>query len=148
MRKGLIAVIVAGALFAVGAFAASFSLTAEDVSSGADAVTACGTNASVKWHIDDSNGVVVTTSTVAANFLINAYDIDASGCGSAQFVLAIDINNGASEVRCKGTLASGSATNVTVASSCTPTSSINVSTVTGAALLLGDKTPISLQTSP
>jgi hypothetical protein len=41
MRKALIAVAVASALFAVGAFAASFALNAEDVASGTDLVTEC-----------------------------------------------------------------------------------------------------------
>ncbi len=36
MRKGIIAAIVAVALFAVGAFAATFSVTTEDVASGTD----------------------------------------------------------------------------------------------------------------
>ncbi|MEX0948631.1 MAG: hypothetical protein WD296_07485 [Acidimicrobiia bacterium] len=142
MRKGLIAVIVAGALFAVGAFAATFSLTAEDVSSGADAVTACGTNATVRWHIDDSNAVLVTT-TVASNFQITAADVSAPGCGSAQFRLAIQ---GTSEVLCAGTLSAGVLNNILL-SSCTPPGNINVNNVTGAALLIGDQT-IALQTSP
>lgn len=41
MRKALIAVAVATALFAVGAFAASFAVNSEDVASGSDAVTRC-----------------------------------------------------------------------------------------------------------
>ena len=144
MRKGLIAVIVAGALFAIGAFAASFSLTAEDVSSGADAVAACGTNATVKWHINDSDAVVTTTSVVAANFLITGYDINAGvGCGTAQYRLAIQ---GTSEVLCPGTLSGGAVTNVSL-STCTPSGSLNVNDVTGAALLIGDQT-IALQTTP
>src|SRR5205823_13923015 len=108
MRKWIIAAVVAAALFAIGAFAASFSLTAEDVSSGADAVATCGANqtATVRWHIDDTDAVLVTT-TVAANFKITAADITAPNCGSADFVLAIQ---GSSEVRCKGTLSGGAVT--------------------------------------
>lgn len=41
MRKAIIAAIVASALFAVGAFAANFTVNAEDVASGSDAVTEC-----------------------------------------------------------------------------------------------------------
>lgn len=63
MRKALIAAIVAAALFAVGAFAASFGVQAEDVTSGADAVDACAARVDVDfttsydataddWYID------------------------------------------------------------------------------------------------
>jgi hypothetical protein len=41
MRKALIAAVVAAALFAVGAFAASFAVDSEDVASGNDPVSAC-----------------------------------------------------------------------------------------------------------
>lgn len=41
MRKAIIAAIVATALFAVGAFAANFTVNAEDVASGRDTVVAC-----------------------------------------------------------------------------------------------------------
>lgn len=41
MRKALIAAAVATALFAVGAFAASFTVQSEDIASGADRVEKC-----------------------------------------------------------------------------------------------------------
>lgn len=41
MRKLLVAVIAAAALFAVGAFAASFTVQSEDIASGSDGVAAC-----------------------------------------------------------------------------------------------------------
>jgi hypothetical protein len=145
MRKWIIIAIVASALFAVGAFAASFSLTAENVSSGAQAITSCGASASVHWHIDDTNAVV---STSAPGFLISAYDVNAgASCGSAPYRLAISINNGASQVLCPGSLTAGAANNVAL-TTCTPSGSVNVNTVTGAALLIGDKTPIALQVTP
>lgn len=50
MRKALIAVIVASALFAVGALAANFTLTAEDSASGSDAVASCATSATVDFE--------------------------------------------------------------------------------------------------
>lgn len=47
MRKALIAIAVATALFAVGAFAASFTVQSEDIASGSNEVTACATNVDV-----------------------------------------------------------------------------------------------------
>lgn len=41
MRKAIITVAVATALFAVGAFAASFTVQSEDIASGSDDVVAC-----------------------------------------------------------------------------------------------------------
>lgn len=41
MRKAIITVAVATALFAVGAFAASFTVQSEDIASGSDGVVAC-----------------------------------------------------------------------------------------------------------
>jgi hypothetical protein len=52
MRKALIAAIVAAALFAVGAFAAEFTVNAEDVASGADAVTACADAVDITFTTD------------------------------------------------------------------------------------------------
>lgn len=49
MRKALIAVVVASALFAVGAFAANFAVNSEDVASGADSVTACAAEVDVDF---------------------------------------------------------------------------------------------------
>jgi hypothetical protein len=147
MRKGLIAVIVAGALFAIGAFAASFSLSAEDVSSGADAVAACGANAEIHWHISTS-GAAVTTTTAVANFKITGYDIAAGvACGSRDYRLVI-ATGAASQVLCSGSLgtpSAGLATNESVAARCNPTANINVNDVTGAALLIGDQS-FALQT--
>jgi len=49
MRKALIAVAVATALFAVGAFAASFAVQSEDIASGSNDVAACATNVDVDF---------------------------------------------------------------------------------------------------
>jgi hypothetical protein len=49
MRKALIAVAVATALFAVGAFAATFALTSEDVASERDLVESCAESATVDF---------------------------------------------------------------------------------------------------
>ena len=49
MRKALIAIAVATALFAVGAFAASLTVQSEDVASGGNAVTACADNVDIDF---------------------------------------------------------------------------------------------------
>ena len=50
MRKALIAVITASALFAVGAFAANIAtVNSEDIASGSDAVTACADEVDVDF---------------------------------------------------------------------------------------------------
>lgn len=56
MRKTLIAAIVASALFAVGAFAAEFTVQSEDVASGSAVVGACADDVQISY----------TTSTVVA----------------------------------------------------------------------------------
>lgn len=147
MRKWIIAAIVAGALFAVGAFAASFALNAQDVSSGADPVAACSTGtATVQWVINDGDAVQVSPPTATSNFLITGANVNAPGCGSAQFRLAIQAG---SEVLCHGTLSSGAAsiTDLSACASPAPAGGLNVNDVTGAALLIGDQT-IALQTTP
>jgi hypothetical protein len=74
MRKALIAVAVATALFAVGAFAASFTtVQSEDVASGNNAVTACAEYADVDFdttYIPAQNDWNVTGATVT--FYANA----------------------------------------------------------------------------
>ncbi len=83
MRKALIAVVVASALFAVGAFAASFAVNAEDVASGADTVDACAAEVDLDFETvygDDE----ITTDTAGAvtgggdwnvdNVLVTFYD--------------------------------------------------------------------------
>ena len=49
MRKALIAVAVATALFAVGAFAASFGVQSEDIASGTNPTTNCAASADVDF---------------------------------------------------------------------------------------------------
>jgi hypothetical protein len=50
MRKGLIATAVAVALFAVGAFAASFAVNSEDIASGSNPVTACAARVDIDFE--------------------------------------------------------------------------------------------------
>jgi hypothetical protein len=82
MRKALIAVIVASALFAVGAFAADFTLTAEDTASGADAVDACTDSVTVefteRFDQDDtpSNVYVIDTVDLTIDTSLGCDDAD------------------------------------------------------------------------
>ena len=136
VRKILVAVIVGATLFSVGAFAASFDFGAEDVASGADAVTSCvdGT-ATVEWKIDASDAVDVSAESAAATFMITAADITAPGaCAERDFRLAIQV--GEAEVLCAGILGIGGLTTVSL-SDCAPSGTVLVSEVTGAALLIG-----------
>jgi len=67
MRKALIAVAVATALFAVGAFAASFAMQAEDTASGTNPVTSCADSASVDFtetFVPADNNWNITSVTV------------------------------------------------------------------------------------
>ncbi len=58
MRKALIAVVVASALFAVGAFAASFAVDSENIASGSADVDGCADVALV-----DSAKLVIRPAT-------------------------------------------------------------------------------------
>ena len=67
MRKALIAVAVATALFAVGAFAASFAVQSEDTASGTDPVQSCATSAAVDFtetFNNAANNWQITAATV------------------------------------------------------------------------------------
>lgn len=56
MRKPLIAIVVAAGLFGVGAFAANFTVTPDDVASGTEFVESCATDAIVEWETSDTVG--------------------------------------------------------------------------------------------
>lgn len=67
MRKALIAVVVASALFAVGAFAASFTVQSEDIASGSNPVESCATSADVDFNedfVEASNNWIIETVDV------------------------------------------------------------------------------------
>ena len=79
MRKALIAVAVATALFAVGAFAASFTVSSEDVASGSNDVVACATNVDVDFAdpVLGAGGVwTVNGATVSFLTAAGAADLD------------------------------------------------------------------------
>lgn len=98
MRKALIAVIVASVLFAVGAFAATFTVTSSDVASGTDDVGACAEEALVEFTtttaIDDVNvtppDFLITAVTVT--FYNNGAPTDA--CDGADADIALENGDG------------------------------------------------------
>ncbi len=69
MRKALIAAAVATALFAVGAFAASFAVSGEDIASGNDQVQACAPNVKVDFgqptYVPATKSWTVSSATVS-----------------------------------------------------------------------------------
>ncbi|MFP5579147.1 MAG: hypothetical protein ACLGIZ_13070 [Acidimicrobiia bacterium] len=87
MRKAIIAAIVATALFAVGAFAANISVTADDVASGEAPVGACGTAEVISY---DTNAAVVPAGDTA-DFRVEAATVRLTGaeCSGADVDLAI-----------------------------------------------------------
>ena len=88
MRKALIAVITAAVLFAVGAFAADFALTAEDTASGTDAVDACTDTVTVEFTEDFDEAT--------NNWLVDSVDLTiASGhtCEGAAVTIILQDND-------------------------------------------------------
>jgi hypothetical protein len=104
MRKALIAVIVASALFAVGAFAASFAVNAEDVASGADDVAACAANVDVDFDDPTWDGALTapdggTGDWKTAGTTIRFYDASAtpaltSACNGFDLTLRVETTGG------------------------------------------------------
>lgn len=95
MRKALIAVAVATALFAVGAFAASFIVQSEDIASGTNAVQACATNVDVDF---DDPVLNTTTGAWTVDGAVVRF-LDASGgsvttCDEHDAQLAVDFGSG------------------------------------------------------
>jgi hypothetical protein len=77
LRKVLIATVVAGVLFTIGASAASFKLNAQDAASGLDEVKACITSsATVSYDYNYSN---------TDGYTIKNVKLDHPGCGGSQF---------------------------------------------------------------
>jgi len=147
MRKWIIAAVVAVALFSIGAFAASFSLTANNVSSGAAPVTSCNTTANIAWQVNVPADSFTPTST--ANYTVTGATITtASGCTNQHYELAIQ-GAGTFEVHCSGALSGGSSGLITL-SSCATTGTgslpLKVSDTAGAALFIGDS-PVTITTS-
>lgn len=90
MRKALLAVAVATALFAVGAFAASFGVNSEDSASGTNPVASCTTGATVTfdegfdetsndWNVDTATVELANAATCAGGTLTLVLQDDATG---------------------------------------------------------------------
>jgi ABC-type phosphate transport system substrate-binding protein len=75
MRKGLIATAVAVALFAVGAFAASFAVSSEDTASGSNAVKRCADNVVIEFN--------ELYSTTTKNWYVDNVDLTLEGTNLA-----------------------------------------------------------------
>jgi hypothetical protein len=97
MRKALIAIAVATALFAIGAFAAAFTtVQSEDVASGTNSVTACAEFADVDFTTSynaASNDWNVTAATVT--FYSDNAGTETSACDGFDATLEVESEAGA-----------------------------------------------------
>jgi hypothetical protein len=93
MRKALIAVIVASALFAVGAFAANFAFTAEDIASGQDDVLACATDVEVTFPAATWNNATSKYEVASATFAFLNGETAATDCEGITADLRIQIDD-------------------------------------------------------
>jgi hypothetical protein len=110
MRKALLGIAVATALFAVGAFAASFIVQSEDVASGADSVVACAVNVDIDFSAPELNidgDWVVTGAT--ATFYDSVVSSPASACNGFAAQRAVEVD-GASDSYDGTTVALGKST--------------------------------------
>src|SRR5262245_48066273 len=143
MRKWIIAAVVAVALFSIGAFAASFTLTADNISSGAAPVgTSCGGPFNVTWTVNTPADAVTPPTTT--NYTVSGATITATGCTNQKYELAVQ-GAGATEVHCTGTLSGGTATFLFSGAGCTgvPVGGLKVSDTVGAGLFIGDN-PVTI----
>jgi len=134
MRKGIIAAIVAVALFAVGAFAATFTVTTEDVTSGTGEFAACATSVGVEFTTGNYSG---TLGTTGGDFPVTqaVATFSGAGCAGKAATLAVLGSNGEAiaefDVNVSGTTATFDI----------PTPGIPVGLVFGSAVLV-EGTPI------
>jgi len=135
MRKALIAVAVATALFAVGAFAASFAVQSEDIASGANPVTACAAKVDVDFTTvyDNAGDWNVTAAEVT---FFNADNTPVATCAGYGANLAVMTTGGPPAVTGTATVATG-ATSVVVP---LPPGTVKASAVTSAAVLVDGQT--------
>lgn len=91
MRKALIAVIVASALFAVGAFAAQVAINSDDVASGEDAVESCASSANVIGYTTNADvvGGTGTADWQATGATIKLVEVGGKTCDGAAVDIAI-----------------------------------------------------------
>lgn len=93
MRKALIAVAVATALFAVGAFAASFAVQSEDSASGSNPVQSCADAATVTFNEDFDEGTN-NWNVASVTVVLTA----AADCLNAEAQLVLQDNDGAETI--------------------------------------------------
>jgi hypothetical protein len=133
MRKALIAIAVATALFAIGAFAASFAVQSEDIASGTNPTTNCAASASVNFNEDfdeatnDWNVETITVTLVSATTCVGA---------DAQLVLQ---DNDAGETIVLDqtkTIVAGDVSGSNVVLTYTPTATLKVADVWNSAILI------------
>jgi hypothetical protein len=133
MRKALLGIAVATALFAVGAFAASFAVQSEDIASGSNATTNCAASATVNFNEDfdevTNNWNVATVTVTLAS---------AASCvgGDAQLILQ---DNDASETIVLDqtkTILAGDLVGANVVLTYTPAGTLAVGDVWNSAILI------------
>lgn len=95
MRKAIIAAIVASALFAVGAFAADFALTSEDVASGDADVVSCADEADVDFTTADD--VSETGEFIATGADIAITEREGADCSGQAVRIAVGLDTDADE---------------------------------------------------
>jgi hypothetical protein len=133
MRKALIAVAVATALFAVGAFAAAFTTTnAEDIASGQDDVTACADEVDIDFDtvFDGTDDWDVASATVTFYDTANAPTTACAGYG-----VNLAVGDGTTADAATGTATVGAASSVSV----TISPSLKASDIESAAVLVDGK---------
>jgi hypothetical protein len=112
MRKGLIATAVAVALFAVGAFAASFNVDADNIASGSDPVVPCAGYVKITFNQPTfSSGVWVTNGAKAEFFEDEvAAPVKTTNCNDGTAQLALTVGSGSAKFGAEPTVANGEAT--------------------------------------
>jgi opacity protein-like surface antigen len=134
MRKALIAAAVATALFAVGAFAASFDIDAEDIASGSDPVQSCAASAQVDFN--------ESFRTAQNNWVIDTVTVTLAGAddclgASVELVLQDNVPTEAIVYQNTKTVVAGDISGTTVTLTYTPpVDSLTVGQVWNAAILV------------
>lgn len=144
MRKAIIAAIVATALFAVGAFAANFTLSAEDIASGTDSVTACASHVDIDFNEPTtapagSGDYVVNGATLSFYDSSGANPLVAADCEGFTAEVAIGVGGSAStltftEYEANAAISEGGVTTVTF------NPAISVASIRAASALIDGKT--------
>lgn len=96
MRKALIAVIAAAVLFAVGAFAASLTVSSENVASGNDSIEACATAVSVQDWITTAPDGASDDDYLATDVDVVLTQAAIGACAGAEVDLAVLTDNSSS----------------------------------------------------